>query len=286
MVYIKNNNARPKAQYPIYPPYHVGDYLEEYFFNWWQKNKVDTNRNYIDIFWTNIYCNAANGIASNINLQNEMDQLDEVTGYFTVNQHDDGPIERLPMNTLIFSAGGNQTNGNIIPIPLICSKLSNTFINESKTILCSFVGSLTHPIRKQLINDWKDHPQFIFAAQNWVPNIPEKNLTIFKTLTAKSKFTLCPRGYGKSSFRLYEAMQLGSVPVYVSDSHYLPWSDEIDWSEFCVLIKPDQIDDLYPILSSYSQDKIDKMIKVAQKLYTNYFSMDGMCLQIAKRLIP
>ena len=26
-------------------------------------------------------------------------------------------------------------------------------------------------------------------------------------------------------------MQLGSVPVYVSDAHYLPWTDEIDWIE-------------------------------------------------------
>jgi hypothetical protein len=279
MIFTRDD-LRPVPSYPTYPPYHVGDYIEDYFYKWFQKNCTkDVKRDYIAISWTTLYCeNKDPGI------QNFLNSLDPNKSYFTVCQHDDGPIERLPMNTLIFSAGGNQTNGNIIPIPLICSKLSDTFINESKTILCSFVGSVTHPIRKQLIDAWKDHPQFIFAAQNWTPNVPEKNLTIFKTLTAKSKFTLCPRGYGKTSFRLYEAMQLGSVPVYVSDSHYLPWTDEINWSEFCVLIKPDQISELNNILSSYTEDKIHKMIKTAQQLYNTHFSMNGMCLQIATKL--
>jgi hypothetical protein len=80
-------------------------------------------------------------------------------------------------------------------------------------------------------------------------------------------------------------MQLGSVPVYISDSHYLPWSDELDWSEFCVLIKPEQINDLEEILSSYSDKQIEKMVKTAHKLYNEYFSMEGMCKQIACRLL-
>lgn len=285
MVYLKDENLRPKATYPTYPPYHKGDYLEEYFFNWWKTNKVDTRRNYIDVFWTNIYCNAAHTRSSRINIQSELDQLDCAKLYFTVCQHDDGPVETLPQNTLIFSAGGNRTSGNIIPIPLICSKINESPINESKTIFCSFVGSTTHSIRNVLFNKWNQDQDFIMVTQNWVESIPQKNFTIFKTLTSKSKFTLCPRGYGKSSFRLYEAMQLGSVPVYISDTHYLPWSEEIDWNEFCVLIKPEQINDLKNILESYSDDKINTMIKTAQKLYSEYFSMDGMCLQIAKRLL-
>lgn len=285
MVYLKNENLRPKAIYPTYPPYHKGDYLEEYFFNWWSANKVETTRNYIDVFWTNIYCNAAHTRSGRINIQAEIDELDCAKSYFTVCQHDDGPLEILPTNSLIFSAGGNRTNGNIIPIPLICSKITESPINESKTIFCSFVGSTTHPIRNVLCNRWNQDQDFIMATQGWVESIPHKNFTIFKTLTSKSKFTLCPRGYGKSSFRLYEAIQLGSVPVYVSDTHYLPWSEEIDWNEFCVLIKPEQINDLKSILESYSDDKINKMVKTAQKLYTEYFSMDGICLQIGKRLL-
>lgn len=282
---LNNDILKQPALYPTYPPYHTGSYLEEYFYNWYCKNKVNTNKNYIDVFWTNLYCNAASKKAPPVDIQSHINKLDPTKEYFTVCQHDDGPLESLPPNTLIFSAGGNRTHGNIIPIPLICSPIIDHFINETKTIFCSFVGSRTHTIRQQLTEQWNNDEDFIFASQGWQESVPKKNLTIFKTLTIKSKFTLCPRGYGKSSFRMYEAIQLGSVPVYISDSHYLPWSDELDWSEFCILITPDQISDLKNILSSYSDDKINGMVKRGQEIYNSYFSLEGMCKQIAYRLL-
>jgi len=282
---FNGEQLKPKALYPTYPPYHQGNYLEEYFYEWYCKNKVITNKNYLDVFWTNIYCNAASRKANPIDIQSAINTLDNTKSYFTVCQHDDGPYENLPPDTLIFSAGGNRTRGNIIPIPLICSPITNEFINDRKTIFCSFVGSRTHAIRQHLTERWNDDEDFIFASQDWQESVPKKNLTIFKTLTIKSKFTLCPRGYGKSSFRLYEAIQLGSVPVYVSDSHYLPWADKLDWTEFCVIIKPEQINDLKNILLSYSDEKINSMIKYGQQIYNSYFSLEGMCEQIAYRLL-
>ncbi len=284
MVYLNNENLRPIATYPIYPPYHKGKYLEEYFFEWFRKNKVDTDRKYLDVFWTNIYCNAANGNVSSVNIQYEINKLDKTGQYFTVCQHDDGPIETLPDDTLIFSAGGNRTTGRIIPIPLICSSLCEP-INEKKETLCSFVGSLTHPLRSMTIQRWASDPDFIVVAQNWAQNVSQKNFALFKILTTKSKFTLCPRGYGKTSFRLYEVMQLGSVPVYISDEHYLPWTDELDWNEFCVLIKPNQIDSLKDILESYTDSQINKMVTIGQQIYNNYFSLEGVAKQIAARLL-
>ena len=282
---LKNNNLRPQPTYPTYPPYHVGLYLEEYFLNWWNTNKVESNREYINILWTNIYCNAVKEKVLYVDIQSELSKIDQTKQYFTICQHDDGPLENLPSDTLIFSAGGNRTHGSIIPIPLICSPITTELLNERKTIFCSFVGSKTHSIREELIQKWYNDEDFIFASQTWQESVPKKNLDIFKTLTIKSKFTLCPRGYGKSSFRMYEAIQLGSVPVYVSDSHYLPWADDLDWSEFCVLVKPNQINDLKNILLSYSEDQINNMVKRGQELYNDYFSLEGMCKQIAYRLL-
>lgn len=285
MVHLNNETLRSSAMYPVYPPYHTGKYLEEYFFDWYQKNAVDTDRKYIDIFWTNLYCNAAAGKLQNVNIQTELNKLDSSKKYFTVCQHDDGPIENLPEDTLIFSAGGNRTKGKIIPIPLICSSFEHELVNDRKEIFCSFVGSTTHPIRNTTLQRWSNDEDFVIAAQKWMQSVPHKNLAIFKSLCSKSKFTLCPRGYGKTSFRLYEAIQLGSVPVYISDDHYLPWSDELNWKEFCVLIKPDQINNLKNILLDYSDKDINTMVKKAQSLYNDYFSLEGMCKQIAGRLL-
>ena len=89
------------------------EYLEKYF----KENKTDIDREYIDVFWTNIYCNAANGAAA-IDIQSYLNSIDTNKKYFTICQHDDGPMEKLPADTLIFSAGGNREGDNIIPIPM------------------------------------------------------------------------------------------------------------------------------------------------------------------------
>ena len=47
-------------------------------------------------------------------------------------------------------------------------------------------------------------------------------------------------------------MQMGSIPIYVGDNHWLPFADEIDWKDICLIINnqdvsreiPDIVDDL------------------------------------------
>ena len=54
---MMNSEFRPEALYPIYPPYHQGEYLEEYFFKRWNNENIKSDRKYIDIFWTNLLVN-------------------------------------------------------------------------------------------------------------------------------------------------------------------------------------------------------------------------------------
>ena len=53
-------------------------------------------------------------------------------------------------------------------------------------------------------------------------NILEQDADKFKQLISESYFSL-PRGYGPTSFRLYESIKSGTVPVYISDEHFLPY---------------------------------------------------------------
>ena len=55
MVYLKEDYLRPKSLTPIYPPYHQGEYLEEYFYSHYQQLEDKPEREYIDIFWSNIF---------------------------------------------------------------------------------------------------------------------------------------------------------------------------------------------------------------------------------------
>jgi hypothetical protein len=281
-----------QADYPTYPPYHEGKYLEQYFLDFYLKNYEEfkkLNRQYIPVTWTDIYIKAQYMIPE---LQKELKNLDGSKKYFTVSQHDDAPGQKLPINTLNFSAGGNFPN--TIPIPLICSEIKNKPQVE-KDIFASFVGSVTdpstgwgkiaHDIRMKMLEALVDNKDYVLKPKKWSDNIEEDKKDLFLNTTARSKFTLCPRGYGATSFRLYEAMQLGSVPVYIYFQRpHLPFINDLNWHDICVLVDFDDIDNLDNILKSISEEKYNFMLEKIKELYPKYFTLEATCVNILKTL--
>lgn len=275
---IDFKNLRPSADYPVYPPYHTGKYLEEYFYSYYKENKAEfdkTGYTLIPIFWTNVYITNNNRHL----LQYYLDSLPPGK-YFTVSQHDDAVKERLPVGTLSFEAGGN---GNGIPIPLICSPLTHQ-PRLQKDIFCSFVGSITHDIRNRIYHHYHSDIDFKFIGKNWTPTVSNNDLDTFINLTSRSKFTLCPRGYGAQSFRLYEVLQLDSVPVIVYDKEWFPFKNKIDWNSFSVLIHESEIANLKEKLSSITEREYTNMIEEGKKIYSEYFTMEGMSKHILETL--
>jgi hypothetical protein len=272
----------PTPTYPTYPPYHQGFYLEDYFINRFINDLPKTHRHFIGISWTTLYCTNNTG-----GLQEYLDSLPHEQKYFTVSQHDDAPNHRLPPNTICFSAGGRIKNANTVPIPLICSKLHLPYqfnLNLPRQILASFVGSNTHPIRNSLYETYKNSQNIKIFLKGWSPQVNLNEFQLFLQTAMNSKFCLCPRGYGLNSFRLYESMQLGCIPVIITDDFYLPWQDELDWEEFSVLISTDQVSEIEKILLTYTDDKISQMRKAIKNNYTKYFTLDGLYDNILKRV--
>lgn len=279
---------RPEASYPTYPPYHKGLYLEEYFFDFYQRNieRFDKlNRKYFPAFWTNIYVNAGTSLSQAVYItQGIINQVLHPDGkYFTVCQHDDAPMNILPVNTAIFSAGGNKQGPGINPIPLICGPIAKQE-KKDKEFLASFVGSTTHHVRDKMIDALKDKSDVYLSTKGWENTMSVDCVQDFIDASLKSKFVLCPRGYGLSSFRLYESMQLDAVPVYISDNFWKPFDYELNWDEFCVSITEQQIPDIYSILASISDEKYQKMKDKIKEIYENYFTLEGTCTKILQRL--
>jgi len=272
---------RPVANYPPYPPYHNGSYIEEYFYNFYLNNrsKFDAlNKVLIPIFWTNLYIN---GIPNNI-VQSYVDCL-PAGNYFTVCQFDDGIQQTLPPDTINFVAGGNKEG---IPIPLICSPIPSKYIHDQpKDIFCSFVGTLNdtekYACRIKLYEYYSGDKDFYFTEKRaWDRVIANDRLVEFFDITQRSRFTLCPRGYGLQSFRLYEAIQLNSIPVFVYDKEFLPFKSEINWNDFCVLLHINDISNLKTVLNGISEEKQQRMLEKAKQVYKLYFTLEGMCKQI------
>lgn len=278
---------RIKYPLPPYPCYHQGLYLEEYFCNHFIDNCMDKSysRYYLPIFWTNIYLRNWIHNYKNPVIQCYLNTITKEEKYFTVCQHDDAPTEKIDhLDIDVYSAGGNFSKG--IPIPLVCAPIPEQYKNPlEKTIFCSFVGSNTHSVRAKMIEHLQNDADFFISSKEWKYQINGSQFDFFVETTKKSIFTICARGYGKQSYRFYEAIQLGSIPVYIYDNEpYLPFSNEIDYASFSIVLNIEHIDRLKDILSSKSQSDIDKMLKKGKEVYEKYFTLEAVTKKIISDL--
>ena len=177
-------------------------------------------RIYLPIQWTAIYCNNKFGQDKRIidQLQGYLDKLDKSKSFYTIVQFDDGILNDIDhLDLKIFSMGGGRVD---YPIPLLCTP-HRPQKGVKQDLIANFIGRETHPIRKRIMG-LQDKAGF------YVSNTPH-NLSEYTWYIARSRFTLAPRGYGPTSFRLCEAIQAGSVPVYISDKHILPYNIPFDY---------------------------------------------------------
>jgi hypothetical protein len=204
-------------------------------------------------------------------------------GYFVVVQHDDGPMLRVPSGTLIYGA----CTGNVI-LPLIYEDLKNNLENipkksfKNKSILCSFVGSVTHNVRKTMIETYQNNSKFKFSInKGWTNKVNENNQKTFINITVNSKFALAPRGYGRSSFRFFEIFKLGTIPVYIwDDTEWLPYKNILDYDKFCISIHISEIDLLEELLLSINETQYEKMQLEYEKI-KHIFDLEYMCEYIS-----
>jgi hypothetical protein len=91
----------------------------------------------------------------------------------------------------------------------------------------------------------------------------------------KSIFSLCPRGACNTSFRLYEAIHLETIPIYIySDSPILPFSKIVPWNLLVVLVEQSEISKINDIVNKMSTREIEErllMLKFYKKIFTYEF---------------
>ena len=247
---IKDFQPHIKESYP--PDNHL------IFEEWFSKNVATTERVYLPIHWTSYYVNNKYGKEPKAiqRLQNFINSLDTTLKYYTVVQYDDGILNNVSaLDLKVFSMSGHGE-----PIPLVCQP-HNFVFNEERKYIATFTGKRTHRIRNEMFSI--RHPGYFISDK-------KHSLEEFCKIIAQSIFTLCPRGYGRSSFRIAEAVQFGSIPVYISDEFILP----PDFESYGVLIKdPKQI---VETLSSISAEEITKKRIALAEAYEKYFTYESV----------
>lgn len=248
--------AYPDGNKPIF---------EEWFNGWYAEEKAP--REYLPINWTSYYVNNSYGHNKKAidRLQHFLNGLPDKK-YFTVLQYDDGILNDISrFDIKVFGSGGGRID---FPIPLICHPHGKQ--ENSRDIFCNFVGSLTHQVRRDMITKI---PKNGLGRVKYYISTDHHEITAFCNILSRSIFTMCPRGYGASSFRICEALEQGSIPIYISDRFIKPFNN--DMMEYAVLIDAEHIDDIDLILRSLSSEQIKSMQEAGQYYYQKYFTFEG-----------
>lgn len=235
-------------------------------------------------------------------IQNFLDStLKPGLNYFTVSQCDDGIYERLPPNVLNFNAGGEGD----IPIPLLCDPHPKTQVNSSllRTNLASFVGNfacggpiLTGKHREQ--SSWD--PQGIGARTREAMRLTfrgkpgvemrqqdhgnQRACDDFRFSLQRCQFALAPRGYGRTSFRMYEAIEFGAIPVYIYTEPWLPFADVLNWNTFAMLCHVDELPKLETRLRSIQPRQQERMRETGRRIFNSFFTYAGVAENIYRIL--
>lgn len=226
-------NATPNyltpMQFSRYPPDNAITFERWYLNNFTTADQRD--RIYLPIQWTALYCNNGYGNAPILHtIQKYIDSLDKTKKYYTIIQYDDGilnDISKLDIKVMAMSTKSDFS------LPLLCTPHKFNFpTNQKKDIYASFVGSLTHPMRSQIVDQLKDKDGYYISTK-------QHSLREYCDIISRSKYTLCPRGYGMSSFRIQEAIDFGSIPVYISDEFIFPYNMPVFPFGIAIPIKPD-----------------------------------------------
>ncbi len=247
----------------IYPPGNF-EIFEEYFYKRFMNESFDLEYCYLPVQWTSYYISKDYCNNSLFELQIFLDLLPRSLKYFTVVQWDDGIVNDLSdLDLLVFSSGGKGS----YPIPLI----SQPYLlkNSHKDIFCSFMGSIKgrHKIREK-IEELYSFDDLFFISE-------KENFESFTEIMSKSLFSLCPRGYGKTSFRICEALSMGSIPVYIYDDPWIPFYDLVPFETYGVLIHESELKNLKKILLSYSEEELINLQKMGSSIYNKYYSYAG-----------
>jgi hypothetical protein len=136
--------------------------------------------------------------------------------------------------------------------------------------LFSFLGRVTtHPVRSKIRS--LDSPSTpCLDVADGPKRFPCFDYSkTYAQLLGRSKFILCPRGFGVSSIRIFEAMSFGRVPVIISDA-WQP-SPGIPWREFSVVIAQSEVSAI-PVMLEKLETKAHPMGQFARQVFDANFA--------------
>ena len=249
--------------------------MEEDFFDFAKKRTEDIGWDYLPIFWT--HWNLAHDYArtGREELQAEVRKRTIPSHKtFTICQYDGGP--QVDIRDVVLFNGAKRSLHDGIIIPMLVNPHPKLDVLPEKKYLASFVGYYrTDDIRVRMHDLLKDRKDTVLVNA-------KKDRDLFVKAILESYITLCPRGSAIGSFRFYESMQLGTVPVAIGDIDPRPFRKWIDWDSCSFYLKT--VEELGDFLDSLDKDHLLEMGKTAAKVWEKNLYNQNWCNYVVRAL--
>jgi hypothetical protein len=210
----------------------------------------------------------------------------------------DGNLPIVDDNILIFKTSILKTNQNINEfsypaiVPDYCLKNDFTQRKKQEQLTIGFCG---WPIGIRLkilenINENKTNKivtNIISRTEFWgtssqITQLKQRNEFIENIVN--NDYTLCVRGNGNFSYRFFETLCLGRIPIFINTNCVLPFEKEINYKNHVVWVEYDEIDNITEILLNFHDNLTDEQFINMQinnrKLWEEYFSPLGFIKKI------
>jgi hypothetical protein len=200
-----------------------------------------------------------------------------------LNNDDFGGDYNVPDDVILFRTSfyASERKKNEFAFPVFIPDIIKHSSGFSKNASVGFCGDSNRPIRKEAIAEIKksdiefNHKEVFSFFQNPSVDKMQGRMNFLENLQ-NNTFILCPRGCGNFSYRFYETMCYGRIPIFINTDSVLPFENLIDYKKEIVFVDEKELTSLPDKIKEYckNNDLVEKQ-KRCRKIWENYLSPQG-----------
>lgn len=200
--------------------------------------------------------------------------------------NDDNDKEIELDNLLIFRTSFYRTKmkENIKIFPPFFGPKINEFkkCDNNKTI--GFCGAITSQERHNVLNyiqnqhNLIDYTKNIIIRDGFFCGSVDKRIAVneFNENLLNNLYNLCVRGAGNFTYRFFETLSVGRIPIFIDTDTPLPFEDIINYKKHCIYVNYKQLPMLEDIIEEFeNNNNLEEVQYNNYVLYNEFFSPKG-----------
>jgi len=168
--------------------------------------------------------------------------------------------------------------------------LVKNIIRPTKKTYEDIAKSIRGDACRNLLKNNKVKTNFIIRNGFWAAGIEDKAMAReeYASNMFQSIYAIATRGGGNFSYRLYEIISCGRIPIFINTDSVLPFENSINWKKHVVWVENNEIHKIDEILLNFHNSKTKEQLIELQKqnriLYETKISPHGFFKELKYQL--